>query len=93
MRAKLDERKYGRGEGKGVKQEKWIVGSRIEDGWKESGWQERVMCGQGWMEENADGWKDGLDEHWSDALGTERIVMEICMKVRVNTVDEKRDGW
>ncbi len=51
------------------------------------------MCGQGWMEENADGWKDGLDEHWSDALGTERIVMEICMKVRVNTVDEKRDGW
>ncbi len=55
--------------------------------------KERIIYGQVWMEENVDGWKDGSDEHWSDAAGTERLVMEICVKEQVNTVDEKRDGW
>ncbi len=48
------------------------------------------MFGQGRTEENVDGWKDGLDEY---AVGTERLVMEIFMKEKVNTVDEKGDGW
>jgi hypothetical protein len=81
MRA--NERKDGRGMEMNGKTARKVDGwSWIEGGWRESGWQERVMFGQGWMEENVDGWKDGLDEY---AVGTERLMMEIFMEEKVNT--------